>query len=543
MIEDTLAEFIADDFSMNFTPRQTLAVKYLSRFLTTPVPQAAFILKGYAGTGKTTLVGALVKTMKRLQRTVVLMAPTGRAAKVFSAHAGERAYTIHKTIYRQQTFQGEGTRFSLGFNKLQHALFIVDEASMIGSGSGASGVFGSGVLLDDLLRYVYDGEGCRLLFVGDTAQLPPVGEEESPALNKELLQNYGLKVAEVTLTEVVRQSAESGVLAGATRLREYLSQGAELLPRITASRHGEVRFLSGNELIEALESAYSDCGTQDTIVVTRSNKRANIYNNGIRARIFDREELLTRGDIVMAVKNNYYWTMQASKEKQADGQIASQTDNLFSFIANGDTAEVVRLRNVHEMHGFQFADATLRFPDYDDAEIDCRVLLSTLTSESPALTSEESMRLYENVLADYADIPTKKERMKRLREDPYYNALQIKYAYAVTCHKAQGGQWSRVFVDQGYIAPEMGGTSYLRWLYTAFTRTTDRLYLVNWPEEQKELVEDGIWNKNSYGRFRVSREYSPENQGKPGARRPEIIFFEEKSKKSREKFGGIKRNS
>ena len=418
MIEDTLAEFIADDFSMDFTPRQALAVKYLSRFLTTPVPQAAFILKGYAGTGKTTLVGALVKTMKRLQRTVVLMAPTGRAAKVFSAHAGERAYTIHKTIYRQQTFQGEGTRFSLGFNKLQHALFIVDEASMIGSGSGASGVFGSGVLLDDLLRYVYDGEGCRLLFVGDTAQLPPVGEEESPALNKELLQNYGLKVAEVTLTEVVRQSAESGVLAGATRLREYLSQGAELLPRITASRHGEVRFLPGNELIEALESAYSDCGTQDTIVVTRSNKRANVYNNGIRARIFDREELLTRGDIVMAVKNNYYWTMQASKEKQANGQSASQTDNLFSFIANGDTAEVVRLRNVHEMHGFQFADATLRFPDYDDAEIDCRVLLSTLTSESPALTSEESMRLYENVLADYADVPTKKERMKRLREDP-----------------------------------------------------------------------------------------------------------------------------
>lgn len=361
---------------------------------------------------------------------------------------------------------------------------------MIGSGSGASGVFGSGVLLDDLLHYVYEGEGCRLLFVGDTAQLPPVGEEESPALNKELLQNYGLKVAEVTLTEVVRQSAESGVLAGATRLREYLSQGAELLPRITSSRHGEVRFLPGNELIEALESAYSDCGTQDTIVVTCSNKRANVYNNGIRARIFDREELLTRGDIVMAVKNNYYWTMLASKEKQANGQSASQTDNLFSFIANGDTAEVVRLRNVHEMHGFQFADATLRFPDYDDAEVDCRVLLSTLTSESPALTSEESMRLYENVLADYADVPTKKERMKRLREDPYYNALQIKYAYAVTCHKAQGGQWSRVFVDQGYIAPEMGGTSYLRWLYTAFTRTTDRLYLVNWPEEQKELVED-----------------------------------------------------
>ena len=485
MIEDTLAEFIADDFSYRFTPHQALAVKYLARFLTTPVPQAAFILKGFAGTGKTSLVGALVKTMKRLQRQVVLMAPTGRAAKVLSGHAGERAYTIHKAIYRQQTFQGEGTRFSLGFNKLQHALFIVDEASMIGSGTNAMGIFGSGLLLDDLLRYVYEGEGCRLLFVGDTAQLPPVGEVESPALNKQFLEGYGLRVGEITLTEVVRQAADSGVLAGATRLRKYLTEETDTLPRIKGSAKGEVRFLPGNELIEALESAYADCGTQETIVVTRSNKRANIYNNGIRARIFDREDLLTRGDMVMAVKNNYYWTNLWAKEQPE----RPQGEMLFSFIANGDTAEVVRLHNVHEMHGFHFADATLRFPDYDDAEIDCRVLLDTLTSESPSLTTEESTRLYENVLADYADIPTKKERMKRLREDPYYNALQIKYAYAVTCHKAQGGQWSRVFVDQGYLSPEMTGTAYLRWLYTAFTRTTDRLYLVNWPEEQKECTD------------------------------------------------------
>lgn len=488
MIEDTLAEFIASDFPHSFTPHQEKAVKYLSRFLTTPVPQAAFILKGYAGTGKTSLVGAVVKTLTRLQRPVVLMAPTGRAAKVFSSHAGKRAYTIHKTIYRQQTFQGEGTRFSLGFNKLSHALFIVDEASMIASGSNSAGLFGSGLLLDDLLRYVYEGEGCRLLFVGDTAQLPPVGEEESPALCKNVLESYGLRVGEITLTEVVRQTADSGVLAGATRLRNLLTEPMDTLPRIKGSKKGEVRFLPGSELIEALESAYSDCGTQDTIVVTRSNKRANIFNNGIRARIFDREEILTRGDLIMAVKNNYFWTAQLLKDKDSN----AEKDALFSFIANGDTAEVVRLHNVHEMHGFQFADATLRFPDYDDAEIDCRVLLSTLTSESPALTSEESNQLFERVLADYADIPTKKERMKHVREDPYYNALQIKYAYAVTCHKAQGGQWSRVFIDQGYVTPEMLGTPYLRWLYTAFTRTTDRLYLVNWPENQNDNNEEDL---------------------------------------------------
>lgn len=485
MIEEMLSSCIAEDFPHSFTPRQAEAVSALAHFIMSPQRQAAFILRGYAGTGKTTLVGALVRTMKRLERDVVLMAPTGRAAKVFSAHAGDKAFTIHKTIYRQQTFQGEGTRFSLGFNKLRHALFIVDEASMVAQGGSGAGVFGTGLLLDDLIHFVYEGEGCRLLFVGDTAQLPPVGEEESPALRTDVLRHYGLQVGEATLTEVVRQSADSGVLAGTTRLRSLLTEGFEGLPRIVGSRHGEVRFLPGNELIEALVSAYADCGTRDTIVVTRSNKRANIYNNGIRARIFDREDELTRGDIVMAVKNNYYWTTlnlpSDPKEK---------TDSLFAFIANGDTAEVVRLRNVHEMHGFRFADATLRFPDYDDTELDCRVLLDTLVSEAPALTAEESRRLYESVLADYADIPLKRDRLKKLREDPYYNALQIKYAYAVTCHKAQGGQWSRVFVDQGYLTEDMAGAPYLRWLYTAFTRTTDRLYLVNWPENQREVSEE-----------------------------------------------------
>lgn len=494
MIEDTLAEFIANDFPHDLTLHQKEAVNMLSRFLVTPHADSAFILRGYAGTGKTSLVGALVRTLKRLKRDVVLMAPTGRAAKVFSEHSGEAAYTIHKIIYRQESFQGEDTRFSLGFNKLHHAVFIVDEASMIASGNYSSGVFGTGCLLDDLIRFVYGGEGCRLLFVGDEAQLPPVGEEESPALSAYVLRRYGLKVHEVSLTEVVRQSAQSGVLYGATYLRKLQTESCETLPRIHGSSEGEVRFLPGDELIEALVSAYSDCGTEGTIVVTRSNKQAGIYNRGIRARIFDREEELTRGDMIMIVKNNYYWTARAAKEAREEAQKDNtgkpekkeeNTDGTFPFIANGDTAEVIRFHNVHEMHGFRFADALLRFPDYNDTLLECRVLLDTLTSEAPALTTEQQQLLYENVLADYADIRPKSERMKQVREDPYYNALQIKYAYAVTCHKAQGGQWERVFVDQGYMTPEMFGKPYLRWLYTAFTRTTDRLYLVNWPKQQK----------------------------------------------------------
>lgn len=479
MIQDELARQIALQFRHPFTPGQQLAVRELASFIMAPCGEAAFILCGYAGTGKTSLIGALVRVMKLLEREVVLLAPTGRAAKVFSAHSGERAYTIHKHIYRQQTFNGEGTRFSLGFNKLRHALFIVDEASMVANSGGGMSLFGSGMLLDDLIRYVYEGEGCKLLLVGDNAQLPPVGEAESPALCRDVLCGYGLRVSKALLTEVVRQGEDSGVLANATRLRDLLVGGFAGLPRIRGDARGEVRFLPGNELIEALLSAYADCGTGDTIVVTRSNKRANVYNNGIRARIFDREEELTRGDLVMAVKNNYYWPEQLAATLSEGEKLP------FDFIANGDTAEVVRVRNVHELYGFRFADATLRFPDYEDYEMECRVLLSTLASESPSLTAAESRQLYEQVLADYADVPSKRERMKRLRRDPYYNALQIKYAYAVTCHKAQGGQWSRVFVDQGYLTAETADASYLRWLYTAFTRTTHRLYLVNWPEEQR----------------------------------------------------------
>lgn len=477
MLNDEILKLIAQQFAFPFTPSQQQAALLLAHFVTTPKAYAACILRGYAGTGKTSLVGALVKVMHLLKRDVVLLAPTGRAAKVFSHHAGMPAYTIHRVIYRQESFQGEGTRFSLGYNKLRNALFVVDEASMISSGIGVMStdtVFGTGELMDDLIQYVYSGTGCKLLLVGDTAQLPPVGEEDSPALCDEVLRRYGLLVGSASLTEVVRQSSESDVLSGATLLRQLLTEGFEGIPPIHTDAHGEVRALPGNELIESLVGDYQEYGADNVIVVTRSNKRANIYNNGIRSRIFDREDEITRGDLVMAVKNNYYWTEQCAKSLPKDEKMP------FNFIANGDTAEVVRIRNVHEQYGFRFADATLRFADYDDFEMDCRLLLSTLQSESPSLTREESNQLYERVLEDYMHIPLKKDRMKALREDPYYNALQIKYAYAVTCHKAQGGQWARVYVDQGFVPADATGASYLRWLYTAFTRTTERVYLVNW---------------------------------------------------------------
>ena len=497
MISQLFAQNIAEAFPHAITPHQEAAALKMGEFLSDPRTSQAFILRGYAGTGKTSLVGAVVRVWQQLQRTVVLLAPTGRAAKVFSLHAGSPAYTIHKIIYRQDAFKGEDTHFNPGWNPFKEALFIVDEASMV-SNNGGNRLFGTGCLLDDLIQFVYTGAGCRLMMVGDTAQLPPVGEEESPALQPSTLESYGLNVRMAELTEVVRQAQTSTVLRNATHLRLQIStfdgtsvQGAYAddedayhavnengLPLITVGEHSEVRVIPGDELIEALEASYQNWGTSDTIIVTRSNKRANIFNQGVRTRIFDREDILVRGDQIMTVKNNYYWTAQAAT------QLAEGETLPLAFVANGDSAEVVRLHNVHDMHGFQFADATLRFPDYDNYELDCRILLSTLLSDSPSLTSTESAQLYEAVYQDYVDIRNQRERMKAIRQDPYYNALQIKYAYAVTCHKSQGGQWHEVYIDQGYIPDDTDPVAYLRWLYTAFTRTSGNLYLINWPAEQ-----------------------------------------------------------
>ena len=466
----------------------------MGQFLTSRHDMELFLLRGYAGTGKTTLVGALVKTLMELKQPVVLMAPTGRAAKVFSSYAGCPASTIHKRIYRQKTIT-DADSFSLNVNLSKHTLFIVDEASMISNEGLSSSTFGTGRLLDDLIQYVYSGEGCRLMLMGDTAQLPPVGDEESPALMPSVLASYGLQVYEHTLTQVMRQLSESGILYNATMIRCKLMElnGAEI-PDFVSSysdasvgsspasvidyrAFSDVCRLPGDELVESLTTAYSHWGADDCMIICRSNKRANIYNQGIRNMILYREEELSTGDRIMVVKNNYYWIERLVREQH-------QAQPL-SFIANGDIAVVRRVRRTRELYGFRFADVLLSFPDYDDYELETTVLLDTLHSESPSLTREESNRLFEAVMEDYADISQKKERYKQLREDPHFNALQIKYAYAVTCHKAQGGQWSAIYLDQGYLPPDTSATDYYRWLYTAFTRATEQVYLVNWPTTEE----------------------------------------------------------
>ncbi|MBQ8361159.1 MAG: AAA family ATPase [Bacteroidaceae bacterium] len=472
MINDYFIEEFKKIFGFKPTVEQDEAIQKLSAFVLSSHRQGGFILRGYAGTGKTALIGALVRLLDKLEQRVVLMAPTGRAAKVFSQYAGHAAYTIHKRIYRQKAFNGEGGNFSLADNLTPHTLFIVDEASMIANDGLSGTAFGTGRLLDDLINYVYAGDGCRLLLLGDTAQLPPVGEEESPALSGNIIRGYGMNVEEMDLTQVVRQLDGSGILWNATRLRHLITTNqAWTAPTIRLQGFADIRHLPGNELIETLEECYANAGYDETMVICRSNKRANVYNNGIRARILYREEILCSGDLVMIAKNNYFWSEDC---KELD------------FIANGDIAVVHRVRHSHELYGFQFADVTLRFPDYDDFELEANVLLDTLQSDYPALSQEQNCALFNAVMEDYADIPLKQDRMKKMKKDPHFNALQLKYAYAITCHKAQGGQWRKVFLDQGYITEEMITPEYFRWLYTAFTRATETLYLVNFPKEQIE---------------------------------------------------------
>ena len=449
----------------------------ISEFIISGDDKKVFLLCGYAGTGKTTLISALVRTMEQLGRKTVLLAPTGRAAKVFSSYSGKSAYTIHKWIYRQKSIL-DAAQFTLMENRAVNTVFIVDEASMI-SNAGVSN-FGSGALLDDLVEFVYSGNGCSLLLLGDTAQLPPVGEELSPALSENYLASMFLDVTSIELTQVMRQLGDSGILYNATKLREIIcNEDFGFMPKVKLAGFPDICRVSGEELIEAIESSYNDVGTNETIILCRSNKRANVYNEGIRRRILYREEELSRGDILMVVKNNYYWREQLGKE---DKSLLEK----FDFIANGDVAEIVRVGGVEEMYGFRFADVTLSLLDYDDCEIDVKIMLDALVSESPSLTKEESERLFSAVWEDYPEIRSKRKRMEQVRNNPYYNALQVKYGYAVTCHKAQGGQWQRVFVDQGFVSPDMMGVDYYRWLYTAFTRASEKLYLVNWSDKQIE---------------------------------------------------------
>ncbi len=470
MINSYLGRRIARNFPHNMTDDQLSALNVIAGFLVSAEPDRLLLLKGYAGTGKTSLVGAMVKTLCELKQKVVLLAPTGRAAKVFSSYSGMEALTIHKKIYRQKSFSNEMTGFELSFNKHRDTLFIVDEASMVANDGGGAGVFGSGRLLDDLIKYVYSGADCRLIFIGDTAQLPPVMQTESPALNPDVLRCYNLQVEEITLTQVVRQGEDSGILLNATRLRDALRSGmVEVYPKLLTEGFADVREIGGEELIEEISSAYSRDGMEETMIVTRSNKRANIYNNGIRARILYREEELSSGDRLMVCKNNYYWTEGCED---------------MDFIANGEIVRVLRVRRTYELYGFRFADVSVCFQDYD-TEMDIKILLDTLQTDTPSLPRELNDKLFYAILEDYSGIPTKAGKMKKMKADPHYNVVQVKYAYAITCHKAQGGQWKNVFIDFGYIAEDMLGEDFYRWLYTAFTRATCRLYLVNLPNSFK----------------------------------------------------------
>ena len=526
-----IQEFIDEvvrEFSFTPTHDQLNALETFARFLADREQNCVMVMRGSAGTGKTSLAGAMVRTFTRLGQKLLLMAPTGRAAKVFAMNSGHTAFTIHRKIYREKSYSGIGGQFNLNDNMHKNTLFMIDEASMIGRGGGMTSDFGTGDLLSDLVQFVYNGQNCRMLLVGDCAQLPPVGEEEAPALHAEVLEAMGLKVYECDLREVLRQSQDSGILVNATYIRsltpgpsprrgEILLQSdsglidsnmgesrlnsslsprrGEILlqsdsgldfsefscdnllkvglPRIRFKGFADIVMVPGDELVERISSSYADVGMDETMVVTRSNKRANVYNQGIRATVLDREDELCTGDLLMVVKNKYL-----DKPQGDHGQLA--------FIANGDRVKVQRVRNIRELFGFRFADVWLQFPDYDDFEMQQTVILDTLTTEAPALTHEQQEQLYEAVMEDYADIPLKRDRMAKLKQDEYFNALQIKYAYAVTCHKAQGGQWAHVYIDQGYMTDDMLTPDYIHWLYTAFTRATEKLFLVNWPKAQTE---------------------------------------------------------
>ena len=526
-----IQEFIDEvvrEFGFTPTHDQLNALETFARFLADREQNCVMVMRGSAGTGKTSLAGAMVRTFTRLGQKLLLMAPTGRAAKVFAMNSGHTAFTIHRKIYREKSYSGIGGQFNLNDNMHKNTLFMIDEASMIGRGGGMTSDFGTGDLLSDLVQFVYNGQNCRMLLVGDCAQLPPVGEEEAPALHAEVLEAMGLKVYECDLREVLRQSQDSGILVNATYIRsltpgpsprrgeiqlesdsglidsnmgesrlnsslsprrgEILLQsnsGLDFsefscdnllkvgLPRIRFKGFADIVMVPGDELVERISSSYADVGMDETMVVTRSNKRANVYNQGIRATVLDREDELCTGDLLMVVKNKYL-----DKPQGDHGQLA--------FIANGDRVKVQRVRNIRELFGFRFADVWLQFPDYDDFEMQQTVILDTLTTEAPALTHEQQGQLYEAVMEDYADIPLKRDRMAKLKQDEYFNALQIKYAYAVTCHKAQGGQWAHVYIDQGYMTDDMLTPDYIHWLYTAFTRAIEKLFLVNWPKAQTE---------------------------------------------------------
>jgi len=467
-----IAELLSSRFPLPPTRQQQEAFLRLADFLSYADDKTCFVLKGFAGTGKTTLISTLVQVLPALHMRSVLLAPTGRAAKVMASYSGKQAMTLHKKIYRKKVAVSPDMAFGLAENLHTDTLFIVDEASMI---SNERFSFNGKSLLEDLVEYVANGKNCRLMFVGDVAQLPPIGLLQSPALDPQWLERiFGMCVFVQELTEVVRQEKHSGILYNATVIREQIHSYSERdesvpFPQFQTKGFPDIYRMTGERLMEGLHYAYDKYGMENTLVICRSNKNANLYNQHIRNRILFREEELTGGDYIMVVRNNYYWL--------------SADSNRTGFIANGDMARVRRVRNVHEQHGFRFADVSLEFMDSDEIEpIDCRVMLDTLHSDSPSLSQADQQRLFDTIMIDYADIPDRRARLAALKADPYYNALQLKFAMAITCHKAQGGQWQSVFVDQGYLTDEMLDVEFLRWLYTACTRATKELFLVNFSD-------------------------------------------------------------
>ncbi len=468
MLSDYLYNRLITNLEFEPTAAQDQLLKILAEYIMAPSPDHLFLIKGYAGTGKTTVVNALVHTLSEIKQKSVLLAPTGRAAKVLSGYSHLQAFTIHKKIYRQKSGKDGLGDFVLDRNLHKSTFFLVDEASMIGDRIPDNNIFGSGDLLGDLISYIQSGTDCFLILIGDTAQLPPVGLDISPALDKKHLERMGLRVTEFFLNDIVRQALDSGILENATRIRKLINESNISIPKITISNFPDIIPISGTDILEAIESCYSKYGESETIVISRTNKRANRFNAGIRGQILWKEEEVSAGDLLMVVKNNYFWI---------------SPENNLDFIANGDIARLEKIYRYETLYDYKFADVRLSLIDYNNFEVDAKIIIDTLGIETASLSLEQHRDFFEKVLVDYNETGTRKEMVKKVRENPNFNALQVKFAYAVTCHKAQGGQWKAVFIDLGFFRQEMLSIEYLRWLYTAFTRATERLYLVNFPED------------------------------------------------------------
>ncbi|MEX0987001.1 MAG: AAA family ATPase [Bacteroidales bacterium] len=467
MLKNFISSKLLDNLDFQPTESQSELIEEISNFIESGGVQEIMLILGYAGTGKTTIVNSIVRTLRELGLSSVLLAPTGRAAKVMFSYTKYPAWTIHKKIYKQRSGSDGLGQFVLDRNMHKDTYFIIDEASMIGQAASDS-VFGSGNLLSDMLRYLESGKNCRLILIGDTAQLPPVKLDVSPALDQHVLESFGYQVRPYMLTDIVRHEKDSGILMNATSIRNNITENSIGIPELMESAFEDVERVGGAELLERISDSYDKYGEEETIVVTRSNKRANAFNTGIRGQILWREEQISRGDLLMVVKNNYFWKDEEAK---------------IDFIANGDIARIERVIGFEEIYGLKFADVELSFLDYGELVVEARIMLDVLEVEGPAMPMDTLRKLYDDVLEDYPELTDRKKKAEQIARDKYFNALQVKFAYSVTCHKAQGGQWKSVFLDLGYFTEDMISLDYLRWLYTAFTRATEKLYLVNFPDQ------------------------------------------------------------